>query len=336
MTNRERFCKTLRFDLAGLDRLPCAEFSPWWNETLDRFRREGMDPSLSPLQTAEVLGADKIFQLWVSPRDNSTPPVEYGISRISCSEDYQNFKRKWLYTDAKIQDACEKLKAVKQEQQDGDTVVWLTLEGFFWFPRTLFGIENHLMSFYDEPELLKEINHDCMTYNLKILNAVCEICTPDFMTFAEDLSYNKGPMLSKELFDEFLAPYYRGLLPELKRRGILTFMDSDGLVEQVTDWAVELGIDGMLPLERQSDVDIGGLRQRHPGLLLFGAFDKRVMHLGEEAIRREFDRIFPIMQSGGYIPTPDHQTPPEVSLNDYKLYRKIQMEYCRKAVNTDK
>ena len=37
------------------------------------------------------------------------------------------------------------------------------------------------------------------------------------MTFAEDMSYNHGPMLSKALFDEFLAPYYRRLVPRLAR-----------------------------------------------------------------------------------------------------------------------
>ena len=31
----------------------------------------------------------------------------------------------------------------------------------------------------------------------------------DFMTFGEDMSYNNGPMLSKECFDTFLLPYYR-------------------------------------------------------------------------------------------------------------------------------
>ena len=54
----------------------------------------------------------------------------------------------------------------------------------------------------------------CLTcdYNLRTLDAFCkQVCVPQFMTIAEDMSYNHGPMLSKELFDEFLAPYYKPL-----------------------------------------------------------------------------------------------------------------------------
>jgi len=56
------------------------------------------------------------------------------------------------------------------------------------------------------------------------------------------------------------------------------------------------------------------------------------MNQGEEAIRREFERILPVMRSGYFVPSIDHQTPPGVSLEDYKLYLKIFKEYCEKAV----
>jgi uroporphyrinogen-III decarboxylase len=38
------------------------------------------------------------------------------------------------------------------------------------------------------------------------------------------------------------------------------------------------------------------------------------------------------MRSGGYVPSVDHQTPPEVSLENYKTYVKLFKEYCNKAV----
>ena len=57
-----------------------------------------------------------------------------------------------------------------------------------------------------------------------------------------------------------------------------------------------------------------------------------VMNQGEEAIRGEFERILPVMRSSRYIPSVDHQTPPGVSFEEYKLYVKIFEEYCKKAV----
>ena len=53
-----------------------------------------------------------------------------------------------------------------------------------------------------------------------------------------------------------------------------------------------------------------------------------VMSKGEKEMRQEFERLLPAMKSGGYIPSVDHQTPPGVSLADYRIYLKLLEEYC--------
>ena len=152
-----------------------------------------------------------------------------------------------------------------EEQKKGDSVLWFTLEGFFWFPRTLFGIENHFYAFYDEPELMHRMNRDNADFMLRIIDRLCEICTPDFMTFAEDMSYNNGPMLSEELFDEFMLPYYQTRrVPVLKERGIIPVVDSDGDITRAIPWFERAGIDAILPLERQAGVDLQAIREKHP------------------------------------------------------------------------
>ena len=85
-------------------------------------------------------------------------------------------------------------------------------------------------------------------------------------------------------------------------------------------------------MERMAGVDVNRIRQQHPEWIMMGGFDKTVMHLGEEAIRQEFERILPAMKSGRYIPSCDHQTPPAVSMDDYRLYRRLLEEYCTLAV----
>ena len=44
---------------------------------------------------------------------------------------------------------------------------------------------------------MHRINSDLADWILLVTEQVCSICTPDFMTFAEDMSYNNGSMLSK-------------------------------------------------------------------------------------------------------------------------------------------
>ena len=86
-----------------------------------------------------------------------------------------------------------------------------------------------------------------------------------------------------------------------------------------------------LNLEKQAGLDIVALRKKHPKIRLIGGYDKMVMSKGEIAMRTEFERILPVMQQGGFIPSVDHQTPPEVSLENYQIYIKLLNEYCNKV-----
>jgi hypothetical protein len=60
---------------------------------------------------------------------------------------------------------------------------------------------------------------------------------------------------------------------------------------------------------------------------MVGHFNKLVMHLGEAAMREEFERLMPLMRTGGFIPSVDHQTPPAVSIEDYRLYLRLLKQY---------
>jgi hypothetical protein len=62
---------------------------------------------------------------------------------------------------------------------------------------------------------------------------------------------------------------------------------------------------------------------------MIGHYDKMVMTRGEEAIHQEFERLLPLMRSGGFIPSVDHQTPPGVSLEQYRVYLRLLNEYVR-------
>ncbi len=60
---------------------------------------------------------------------------------------------------------------------------------------------------------------------------------------------------------------------------------------------------------------------------MVGHFDKMTMNQGEAAMRAEFERLVPLMKTGGFIPSVDHQTPPGVSLEEYRVYLRLLKEY---------
>jgi uroporphyrinogen-III decarboxylase len=173
------------------------------------------------------------------------------------------------------------------------------------------------------------MNQDLLDFNLAILERIERIGRPTFMTIAEDMSYNNGPMISRGLMDEFLTPYYKKLLARAKEMEMLTIVDTDGDVTLLVPWLLDNGIEGALPLERQAGVDGLSMRARFPNLRMVGHYNKMVMPHGEEAMRAEFERLLPLMKSGGFIPSVDHQTPPGVSLENYRIYLRLQHEYIR-------
>ena len=328
MNTRERFHAIMNFE--PFDRLPLLEWAAWWELTLDRWRGDGLSADLQDRYAiARYFGQDIYKQYGVRAQTADCPtPIQHGAPLIANEKDYDEF-RKYLYPNPAIDPAF--LRQCAEEQQRGEIVLWITLDGFFWFPRILLGIEPHLYAFYEQPELMHRINGDLKEYLLRVLDEIGSVCAPDFLTFAEDMSYNHGPMLSRDLFDEFLKPHYLEVLPRIKALGTIPFIDSDGDIATPLHWFEETGLRGILPLERQSGVDIASLRAAHPKMRFIGHFDKMVMHQGEKALRAEFERLLPTAARGGFLPSCDHQTPPGVSLQDYQLYMALFAEYAQEA-----
>ena len=329
MNHRERFDAVMNFQ--PVDRLPVIEWAGYWNKTTDRWYEEGLDPDLRGAEPIrESLGLDPYSQFWIGPRGGDLPrPTHHGAGIMVDEADYEKLLPE-LY---KLPDFTgQHFQRVVADARSGDRVVWMSFDGFFWGPRTLFGIENHLFAFYDHPELMRRMNRDLLDFNLKVLDAFCEtVCVPQFMTLAEDMSYNHGPMLSESLFDEFLAPYYQTFTEAVKARGIRCLVDSDGDVMPLIPWLKRVGVEGILPLERMAGVDVETIRQEHPDWLMIGAYDKMVMKDGESAMRAEFERLLPTMRKGGFIPSVDHQTPPDVSLDQYHVYVRLLREYAARV-----
>ena len=329
MTNVERFHKLMTGD-ASLDASPVIEWAMWWDKTLDGWKSEGMPDFQSDREIFDYFGLDHIEQFWFNHYTPRCPKPSATGHIIGDEADYDRIRPFILPADA-VKQELERIHAVRPLHESGDTLVWYTVNGFFWFTRELFGDEMNCYSFYDCPELRHRICEDLLNWQIAVIDEFSGYIRADFMTIAEDMSYNKGPMISESTFREFIMPYYKRLIPEIKKHGTKVFVDSDGNVEMMLPWLIECGVDGILPLERQAGVDLVDYRKKFPEFLFIGGFDKTCLFHGEEAIRAEFDRLLPVIRSGRYLPGMDHQTPPGVSLETYRYYIKLLREYSKQA-----
>ncbi|MBQ7365300.1 MAG: hypothetical protein IJW46_06855 [Clostridia bacterium] len=334
MTAAERFAAYISGK--PVDRAPVIEWAPWWHLTVNRWLSEGLPADKAGVEALQdYFGLDKCLQTSVCCRTGRTPrPAEYGTGIMTDEEDYAAI-RETLFPDPEALISENHYRWLHETSARGDTLHFFTVEGFFWYPREMFGIENHLYSFYDYPELLKQMAEEYADWLIKVFHAVFSRHRFDFMSFAEDMSYNNGPMISKDLFDEFLAPYYRRVIEVIHSYGIPVFIDSDGDITEAVDWYAEVGADGMFPLERQAGVDVSLYIDKQPKMAFIGHFDKMCMKFGEEAMRREFERLLPSMKRGKLIASCDHQTPPDVSIEQYRTYVKLFYEYAAKVTHED-
>ena len=334
MTASERF----RNYLSGkpVDRCPAIEWAPWWHLTVNRWHEEGLPADRNSVEEIqEYFGLDKCLQTGVSYHTPETPQVPgHGLGIVEDEADWERVK-KTLFPPVETAIPEAHLEHLQRIHDRGDTLLFFTVEGFFWYPRTLFGIENHLYSFYDYPELYKDMCEVYSDWLVELFHYVFSRFRFDFMSFAEDMSYNLGPMISEECFDELLAPFYRKVIPVIHEYGIPVFIDSDGDITQAVDWYAKVGADGMFPLERQAGVDVSVYLNKQPQMAFLGHFDKMCMKHGKEAMREEFERLLPSMKRGKLIPSVDHQTPPDVSIENYRDYVALLHEYAAKATHED-
>jgi hypothetical protein len=338
MKANERFLNLIRGN--EIDRPPIIEYAPYWDKTITRWQKEGLplgldnpsgfsaNRSVRDLQL--YFGFDACIMTYISALTEETPKASsFGSGIMKTAADYQKIKQT-LYPEPSSIFTCEYIEWLKSTTKEGNTIHWFMVGGFFWHPRELFGIEPHLFSFYDEPDLLKEMCRDHAEWLKKLFDYLGNTVQFDFMTFAEDMSYNHGPMLSKETFDEFIAPGYKELVPLVKTMNLPVFVDSDGDITQAVDWYAQAGAEGMSPLERQAGTDLAACAKKHPDMTFMGHFDKMCMKHGEAAMRKEFEYLIPYCRQNKVIISVDHQTPPDVSLENYRIYIKLYKEYAAK------
>ena len=138
----------------------------------------------------------------------------------------------------------------------------------------------------------------------------------------EDMCYRNGPLISPSMFREFMLPRYCRITGLAQSRGVdLSFVDSDGDVEELIPLWLESGISGVYPMEVAAGMDVVRLRREYgKDLLMTGGIDKRVLARDRKAIDEELEAKIPLAEQGGYIPHIDHAIPHDVPYRNFAYY----------------
>jgi uroporphyrinogen decarboxylase len=193
--------------------------------------------------------------------------------------------------------------------------------GLFGTLRDMMGVEELLVSFYDQPELI----HDMMDYLtgfwLEIYEEAAKHIRIDHIHIWEDMSGKQGPLISPAMFREFMMADYRKITAFAKDRNIpIVSVDTDGNMDVMMTLLSEAGINLVMPFEVQAGCDVVAIKKRYPHICPFGGIDKRALAISKAAIDAEFERVDSLFCQSGYIPGLDHLVHPEISLDHFRYF----------------
>lgn len=194
--------------------------------------------------------------------------------------------------------------------------------GLFGLPAHLMGYERLFFSYYDQPDLIKDMLQHFTTLWLAIWEEVLSYVDVDVVHIFEDVSFGKGSMISPSIFQEFMAPYYRQITDFARGRGIhIILVDTDGNCEMLIPLFMQVGVTGLYPMEVSAGMDIVAVRKKYPTLQMMGGIPKHGIALGWERIDNFLEDVAFLLRQGGYIPFADHSVPPDVPWEHFKYYR---------------
>jgi len=83
----------------------------------------------------------------------------------------------------------------------------------------------------------------------------------DALYIWEDMSYKNGPLISPELFQEFMVPAYRKITDTARSYGVkVVLLDTDGDCTKLIPGFLEGGVTGLYPFEVQAGMDVRQVR----------------------------------------------------------------------------
>ena len=202
------------------------------------------------------------------------------------------------------------------------------MTGFFGQPRGWMGLARACMGYYDQPQLMHALGEFWADFVIESSRRALEEVDVDFVQVWEDMAYNHGSLISPDLFREFMTPYYQRVTRFTREHGVdVILCDCDGNVNELVPLFLEVGVNGLYPLEIVAGTDPLAIREKFPDFLLLGGIDKIALARGPDAIDREIEKASQLMQRGGYIPFTDHRVPSDVPLANFQYYmlRKREM-----------
>jgi len=187
-----------------------------------------------------------------------------------------------------------------------------------------------LMDMIDNPDLVHKLFRLTTDYNLELIDAVAD-AGADVIIVEDDLAHNRSTIMSPAQFDEFIRPYNQELVNRARERGLKVIHHSDGNLWPILDSMLEMGYDGLNPLQPQGGMDLKKVKDYcGDKICLLGNIDcSHLLCFGstaevEEAVIKAIEDAAP---GGGYIICSSNTIHPGVKPENFLAMVKAAKKY---------
>jgi uroporphyrinogen decarboxylase len=349
MTANERI--SLMYQHREADRVPIFEIP--WGSTLHRWRKEGLRTG----DYVQELGLDPVIQFTVdnSPRFPLRVVEDAGDTVIAvngwgATMKYIKSQSSVGLIDAQVKTKDDWLKAKERMTPRDDRIpwdylktnwatwkkqgAWLKAAALFGFDIThtwFIGSERELLAIAEDPEWCSDMwrtEQDlCFTLLDRLWGAGYEF---DELFWYDDMGYKFNQFFSLATYRRLLKPFHQKAIDWAHAKGIKAYLHSCGDIRPFIPDLVEMGLDGLEPLEVKAGIDpLAVKRQFGDRLLLHGGINAVLWDDVDEmevAVRANLPGL---MQNGGYVFGTDHTTPNNVGLDAFKRIVDVVKEVGR-------
>jgi len=212
------------------------------------------------------------------------------------------------------------LEAAVKRFKGQRAIVFLGHDGFE-FPHYLYGMENLLVSYYQNPELAHRLARLTIDYKKKVMQRAIELGA-DIALTGDDYANRLGPIMSPTHFRQFILPYLREMVEAARGRGVPFIKHTDGNLWAILNDLVGTGLDGLDPLEPIAHMDIGEVKERYGGrIAVAGNVDcGELLCRGsvEEVVEAVKETIAKAAPGGGHILASSNSIHPAVNPRNYR------------------
>jgi hypothetical protein len=361
LTCGERFIRCLTGE--PIDRVPFGVGLGWhpWGQTLQRWREETGEPDLN---AAEALGCEDESAMpcvhagiWPAYERKVLQQTEEFIvvrdERGITKRDRRDGLSMPDFLDYPVKERCDwdKLKAERlaldapgRIAQDWEAFRARVLGhglavrvgdypfGIFGTPRDLLGAEELLVTFYDDPAMVRDMMQHLTTLWLHLWEQVAQHVRIDQIHIWEDMSGKQGSLISPAMVREFMMPCYQRIVDFARRHGVrVVSVDTDGDCSELVPIMMAHGVNVFMPFEVQAGNDLFEYRRQYPTLGIMGGLDKRALARGRAEIDRQVDKARRLIECGRYVPGFDHLIPPDVSWENMTYAAGRIRQVCHRA-----